>query len=238
MVSTLVAAGLALSAALDSPAPRLRAGEPAAPAPQASASLDDHGVFILSVGGRKIGTERFEIKSSGGTVEAKAEIVLRLEQDGKTIEVRTSPDLRLNSRLEPQTYAWSQTGAQSSSLNVDFRKSPAKCRYRTVTGQEDDREFDLPADVVVLDENVLHHYALVASRMNPSAQGPQTFKAFVPQEAAPGVLTIQELAGGGEKLRHLQVTTELSQIDLWVDEEGRLKRVANAETQFEAVRKK
>jgi hypothetical protein len=215
--------------------------------PQGAASrgVDDRGVFILSLAGRQIGTENFSIRSSRDQIEAKAQIQLRLGQDGNTVELKVFPDLLMNSRFEPLTYSWSQRGAQSSELAIDFRNSPAKCRYHTVTGQEDKRDFDLPRDVVVLDDNVLHHYELVVSRLNLPAGGQQTFKAFVPQEALPGVLTVEEVRGsspgGGEhaeRLRHLRVTTELTRIDLWVDEQHRLQRVSNPETQFEAVRRR
>ncbi len=176
---------------------------------------------------------------------AKAQVQLQVEQDGKSVEVKTFPDLVLNSRFEPLTYSWSQKGNQSSRLEIDFRKSPARCHYHTVTGLEDNRDFDLPSDVVVLDDNVLHHYELVIFRLGRSAGGGrQTLKAFIPQEAVPGVLSIEDLgddppqAGQHKgKLRHLRMTTELTQIDLWVDKQQRLQRVSNPATQFEAVRK-
>ncbi len=158
------------------------------------------------------------------------------------MELKSFPDLVLNSQFQPLTYTWIQKGRQSSQLEVDFRKSPAKCRYRTLMGGEDNRDFDLPRDVVVLDDNVLHQYELIVKRLNPSAGAQQTFKAFIPQEAAPGVLTVDEVEPDSSrtqaKLRHLRVTTELTRIDLWVDEEQRLQRVSIPETQFEAVRKR
>ncbi len=40
------------------------------------------------------------------------------------------------------------------------------------------------------------------------------------------------------KLRHLRVSTELTHIDLWVDERGHLERVSNPEAQFEAIRER
>lgn len=159
------------------------------------------------------------------------------------MEFRAFPNLVLNSQFQPLTYSWSQKGSQTSQLEIDFRSTPAKCRYRTVTGEEDDRDFDLPKNVVVLDDNVLHHYQLVAKRLSLAATGKQSFKAFIPQEALPGDLTVEdvgwesvEIGGHAESLRHLLVTTELARIDLWVDGQQHLQRVAVPAAQLEAVR--
>lgn len=239
LVSTLLASTLVFT-----PSRRNLGGGSATPPPRAAtAKADDRGAFVLSLAGRQVGTESFDIRSSEGKIEARAEIHLRVQQNGKTVELESYPDLLMNSQFQPITYAWTQKGAQSSHLEIDFRTSPAKCRYRTVTGQVDDRDFDLPKDVVILDDNVFHHYQLVVSRLTLPPGGHQTFDAFVPQEALPGVLTVEEVGNGstqnsGEKLRHLRVTTEMTRIDLWVDQQQHLQRVSNPETQFEAVRKK
>ncbi len=207
-------------------------------------SLDDHGVFVLSLAGKPIGTEEFQVISSRDKVEAKAQIRIRLTDRGKTVELTAAPDLVLNDRLEPVTYTWNQKGSQASALSIDFRSSPAKCVYRTVTGSEDRRDFQLSKDVVVLDAaNVIHHYQILLDRYRRTAGGEQSFPAFIPQEAWPTVLTVEDrgaepisLEGRTEHLRHLVVKTEQSPIDLWTDDEGHLWRLFNAETQFEAVR--
>jgi hypothetical protein len=219
-------------------------GGPEARPASTARKLNDHGVFTISLAGQRIGTENFDIRSSDDRIEAKAAIQLRVTQNGKAVELKSFPDLVLSSQFEPLTYTWIQKGSQSSQLEVDFRKSPAKCRYRTLIGGEDNRDFDLPKDVVVLDDNVLHQYELVVNRLTPSGAGPQTFKAFIPQEAVPGVLTVEEIGfdssetNAQPRLRHLRVSTELTRIDLWVDQQRHLQRVAIPATQFEAVRKR
>jgi len=229
----------------------LSAGEPT-PSPGETRSADsplphlaDQGTFLVSAAGRTIGTEKFEIRSSSEKVEAQAEIHLQVQQDGKTINLKTLPRLVLDPQLRPLTYTWSQKGPQSSQLEVDFRPSPATTRYKTVSGEEDNRDFDLPKDVIVLDDNVVHHYQLVISRYRLTAGGKQTFQAFIPQEALPGVLNVEEvgtepttLEGSTVKLRHLVVTTELARIHLWTDDQHRLQRMSIPEAQLEAIRKK
>lgn len=218
-------------------AARSGGGGAACPLPAARPTLDDRGTFILSLAGRPVGTEKFDIRASQGKIEARAEIELRLEQDGKTVALQASSALIMTSEFQPITYNWSQKGAPSSELSVDFRASPARCHYRAATGQEDNRDFTLPKDVVVLDSNVVHHFQLVVDRLQPPGAGPQTFKAFVPQEALPGDLKVEDVPDTS-KLRHLRLSTELTHIDLWVDAGGRLERVSNPEAQFEAVRQR
>ena len=208
-----------------------------------ASSVDDRGTFVLSVGGRKIGMERFEIRLTHDKIEAQAEIQLREEQDGKALNFESSSKLVLDKQFQPLTYSWSQKGSAHSNLEVDFRVSPAKTRYRTVTGKEDLRDFDLPKDVIVLDDNVIHQYELVVDRYGLTAGGKQVFRAFIPQEALPGVLTVEEtgteavdILGRHEVLRHVTVSTELAQIDLWVDARGNLQRISIPATQFEALR--
>lgn len=210
-----------------------------------SVKLSDRGVFLLSVAERTIGSESFEIRASAGKVEAQAEIHLRVEQNGKTIDLKTFPNLILDAQLHPLTYSWSQKGPQSSQLEVDFRSSPAKTRYKTVTGEEDRRDFELPKDVVVLDDNVVHHYQLVVDRYQLTPGGKQTFQAFIPQEALPGMLNVEDagmeavtVQGSAVRLRHLVVTTENARINLWIDDQQRLQRVSIPEARLEALRKK
>lgn len=209
-------------------------------------NLNDHGVFQIMLAGRNVGTEKFEIRSSADKVEAQAEINLQVQQEGKTIALKTSPKLVLDTHLIPLTYTWSQKGTPSSQLGVDFRSSPAKTHYKTIKGEEDKRDFDLPKDVVVLDDNVVHHYQLLAERYDLTAGGKQTFQAFVPQEALPGVLTVEDAGpepataegSAPADLRHLVVITELARIDLWIDERQHLQRMAIPDMQLEAIRKK
>lgn len=211
--------------------------------PKAPTAIRDHGVFILQVAGRRIGTENFEIRSRGDQVEARAETQIHVTQNGKTFDFKTFPDLILNAALEPIAYTWSQKGSQSSRISINFAKSPVRVRYHTVNGRQDVRTFALPRSVVILDDNVIDQYELVAERYLRTPGGKQTFQAFTPQEALPGVITVSSL--GAESLQinghkqicqHLALSTSLAQIDLWVDKQGQLLRMERASTQFIAFR--
>jgi hypothetical protein len=208
-------------------------------------NVDDEGVFLISLAGRPVGSESFKIHSSSGKVEARGEIRFRIEQNGKTVGVQSFPDLVMDSQLRPVTYTWSQKGSQSSRLEADFRGKLARVRYMTVNGNEDDRDFELPPDVVVLDDNVVHHYQLITARYLAMGGGKQTFRVFVPQEALPSLLTVEDVgdaagttAGATAKLRHLQITTDVTHVDLWLDAQQHLERVSVPATQLEALRKR
>ncbi|MBI1941360.1 MAG: hypothetical protein HYS33_07635 [Acidobacteria bacterium] len=215
-----------------------------APSPPAAGAKDE-GTFIIYLGGRQIGTEKFSIRTARNKVIAEAQIEMRVERDGKSYQFKTSPKLVLNANLEPETYAWNQKGSESSRLEVDFRASPARVRYHTVGGDADLRDFELPRGVIVLDDNVVHHYQLVVERFQLAAGKNQSFPAFIPQEALPGVLNVDDLGiekieseGGARDLQHLVVSTELARIDLWVDKDHRLQHVSIPGATLEAVRKK
>jgi hypothetical protein len=207
--------------------------------------VDDEGVFVISLAGRPVGTERFKIHSSPGKVEAQGEINLHIEQNGKAVGVQSFPDLILDPQLRPVNYTWNQKGSQSSRLEVDFSGKLARVRYKTISGNEDNREFALPPDVVVLDDNVVHHYQLIIARYQAMGAGKQTFPVFVPQEALPSLLTVEDMGnaataidGVTANLRHLVITTDVTHIDLWVDDQQRLERVSVPEAQLEAIRKR
>jgi len=222
-----------------------RPGRAIPPGSSPAGSIEDHGVFVVSMGGQPVGTETFDIRSTGDRVEAEAKIELRIERDGKVEEFKTFPKLVLDAAFQPLTYSWSQKGPQSSQLEVDFRSSPAQARYRTIAGEDDRRDFELPKDVVVLDVNVVHHYQLAVYRYRRTDGGKQTFQVFVPQEAMPGPLEVEDIGQESvkinarlETLQHLVISAELVRIDLWVDDQQRLQRMSIPAAQLEAVRKK
>ncbi len=210
-----------------------------------SGKIVDQGVFTLSLAGRTVGTENFEIRSFSDKLEARAQIQLHLEQDGKIYDVLDSSDLTLDRELNPLTYSWTQKSSPAYRLSIDFRSSPARIVGKPEHAPEDRRDIALARDIIVLDDNVIHHFQFIVDRYARTPGGKQTFKAFVPQEALPGELTVED--AGNEavsrddttaNLRHLVVTSELARIDLWVDRHDHLQRVAIPDKQFEAIRAK
>jgi hypothetical protein len=214
-----------------------------AASPAGPATLSDHGTFEISMAGERIGAETFQIVPSGDRVIANAEIELHTQTGGKAVVFHIIPKLVLDSQLHPLSYTWDQKGAGNSRFEINFTTAPVKARYHTVSGKDDNRDFLLPKDVVVLDDNVLSQYEILLARYDRTSRGPQVFKAFIPQEALPGQLKIVEngtedvtINGKSERLHHFVVTTDLARIDLWADTQGRVQRVAVPAVRFNAVR--
>jgi hypothetical protein len=221
----------------------ISAGAQEAASAVAPNDIPDQGTFVLSRAGKQYGSEKFSIQSAGGKVTAEGETQLREEGGAHSPELTTFSKLVLDSKLHPQLYTWSTKGSKRYNLLVDFTGPLAKAQLHQPEGKDDIREFQLSKDVVVLDNNVIHHYQLLVDRYNLTPGGKQTFKAFIPQAAIPGELTVQDagldnpkLAGSDQALRHLVVTTDNAEIDLWVDTQGRLQRLYWSAPQLEALR--
>ncbi|HUZ45926.1 MAG TPA: hypothetical protein VMW54_04750 [Terriglobia bacterium] len=217
----------------------------AAAAGTAASGLSDSGTFRISVAGKEIGTERFRILPSGNNIIAKADIEFQTQKAGKLLELQSFPELLLDSRLRPLSYTWAQKGAQNSKLRIDFTTAPVKAQYHTVNGKNDERDFALPADVVVLDDNALDQYEILVALYDKTSGGQQTFNAFIPQEALPGQVQVVatgneqvRIGGESESLRHFVVATDLARIDLWTDPQGHLERVSVPAMRFNAIRQK
>lgn len=221
------------------------AGQNPAPEP-AAITLDDQGTYSILFNGEPIGTERFKIHSSADKIEADGEIEIKVKQSGQPLDLKSSPRLVLNQQWYPLAYVVNQRGTPEFHLEVDFRNSPAKSRLRLSGAKEDDkRDFALSKDVVILDDNVVHHYQLLIDRFMVKSEKQQSFQAYIPQEATPGDLSVQDVgseevdfAGRHETFRHLLVSTEIARIDLWIDAQNHLQRLLNPAARLEAIRTK
>lgn len=188
-----------------------------------------------------MGTENFEIHSHGGGVGAHANASL----DVSGTHFETSSNLDLGPDLNPLVYRWSQTAPQKSSLQISFSRSGASARYNTVRGRRDIRQFQLPPDSLILDDNSVYQYELAVLRYDHASGGTQTFRALIPQEAIPGAVTMQstgiekvQVGGKQESCRHLVITTDLARIDLWVNSEDQLEKMEIAASGLVAVRRR
>jgi hypothetical protein len=207
--------------------------------------LNDRGTFEIFAAGASLGTETFEIRARANQIEAHGDVHLQVVRDGKKIELHTNSSLLLDDQIDPLSYTWNQKGAQSSQLSIDFRTQPAAARYKTVNGQEDRRDFNLDKDVVILDDNTNHHYQLAVARYDQARGGTQAFRAFIPQEATPGIITLKLVGpdtvtvdGAKLTLQRYLLTAQLAQISLWVDNQGHLQMVTAPDAQYQAIRKK
>ena len=97
---------------------------------------------------------------------------------------------------------------------------------------------------VVLDTNVFHHYIIVARLFDFRTDKSQSIEVVIPQELDGGILKVREIglervSTGGKKrdLHHLRVDSGLLQIDLWVDDQQTLYKIALPAKKIEVIRK-
>jgi hypothetical protein len=88
---------------------------------------------------------------------------------------------------------------------------------------------------VLLDENVFHHFVFLARLFDfSSKERSQSFEVVIPQELDNGTIKVSDagkekvaLKGKKEKeLHHLKLDSGLVQIDLWIDDQKIVHKIA------------
>lgn len=158
-----------------------------------------------------------------------------------TFLIRSS--LSFNDLFEPETYEVVQdAGPNRMRANVRFLPDRSQVTYHSDDGT-DQRKIELKKDVTVLDDNVFHHYLILSKRYDFSQGGIQEFSAFVPQQFLAGGIRIsdvgrEEIEIGGQThwLRRLLIDTGELKVNLWLDKDDRLKKLAIPDSEVEAIR--
>ncbi len=192
----------------------------------------DRGVFHINSNGREIGLERFEIAPSPEGVRATGELQISVEGVGRMNE---SSVLVLRRGLEPTSYERHQKSPKRASATVVFGPEKAAAQYRRPEGDTQDMEFFVPKNVVVLDTNFFHHYTFLVRQYDFVKGGPQHMNVLVPQEASPGMIRL-EYTGMDQSLRKLVAHTDELQIEIWVDEAGRVMKLVVPAAKVEVIR--
>ena len=97
---------------------------------------------------------------------------------------------------------------------------------------------------IVLDTNVFHHFVFIARLFDfNSKEKSQSMEVVIPQELENGLLKISEIAveklsirGKKRELHHLRADSGQVQIDLWVDDQHILYKIALPVKGIEVVR--
>lgn len=215
-------------------------GSEAGPAAAQTGPNTESGVFLIRSGDRRIGTERFLIRRVSSGWEAQGELQLDLPGGARTSETSF---LRTDGKWKPTSYERQQQSPKKGNLTVEFRAVETKLLSKTDTGTQE-QIFYLPDhDLVVLDTNFFHQYALLLRQYDASRSGPQNFSVFVPQEATPAMINLTRI--GKENLRindvpleldHFQAATEDIKIEIWATEEGEIQRLEIPQARLEIVR--
>lgn len=193
----------------------------------------------ILVNGQPIGQERYRITRTATEIEARGEVELEVEGQ----KIRQTSRLLLGADLSPRSYEWRMETPRTAWVKVEFAGAVATLRYPLPEGKEDQQVFEFATPrVALLDNNIFHHYLLLAEFYDYKAGGVQTVKVFVPQAVQPGEARLElrgvetlEVEGRPQPVRQLVITTEDNEVLLWLTESGRFVRLRAPQTNAEVV---
>jgi len=219
----------------------------------AAAWTDEKGKFRVVVEGQAVANEEFEISRSGNEWVARAKVEISKAGGGPA---KLQGKLRLAADGAPLAYEyeWSPAGGKKASATVVFQGGTARLESRKEGGEPLIQEFLFEASagagtesaggnvrprVAILDNNLYHHYILLARLYGWEKKGAQTFRVLIPQEQIPGAITV-EWAGpqeiGVARFDLLRVRSTDLEIELYFDANHRLVRLAVPSSKVEVVR--
>jgi hypothetical protein len=196
--------------------------------------LQDQGRFRILLHGQPVGTEEFRIEPSGAGWLASAQLELRLPDQPVQ---RARAELTLDATGQPLAYHWQQLQPDRRALEVAFHGSTARLTLHPASGPAAVEEFTLVGRRIVLDNNLYHHFALLARLYDWQLGGPQTFTVLIPQDLTPGTVRVEPQPGAqrGQRLR-LRVASPDLTVELELDASHRLLRLSVPEAGAEVVR--
>lgn len=205
-----------------------------------SAGRTEHGVFRVYAGGKAVGAETFEISRTPEGTDAHADIHLSIE--GQT--VRQTARLSLGPAGLPRSYEWNEESPKKMYARVRFQEGKAIIEFPLETGTMDQREFFFTSpDVVVLDNNVFHHFIFLLQHYDYAKGGRQPVHILIPQEVTPGIVYLEshgqeevQVGNSRRKLERIAVVSEDNEISAWVDEQKRVVKIGVPQTGVEVVR--
>ena len=201
------------------------AARPAAiPAGNPSIFSADKGKFRVMIGGQQVGSEEFEISSSGDAWIERSSMTAHTP-DG---DIKASGQLRLAADGSPLRYDWSAEAQKKATGFVDFSGPVAKCSGDFGGRAPMRKDFTFTSQhVAVLDNNLYYQYAVLARLYDWQAGGKQTFPVLIPQDMVPGSISVEPLGeqSGGGKYETLRASTPDLEIQLVLDNAHRLIRL-------------
>lgn len=206
---------------------------------------EDKGTFRILVNGQPAGTEEFQIAPAGGGTKewtARGSTQIRVPGGASGEPNQTTAQVRARLVLAPDgvplRYEWSTQGSKKASAVVEFQGGTAKMSLQLEGAQPFVQELSFGSPrVLILDNNLYHHYAILARLYDWNAKDAQTFPVLIPQDLTPGTVTVEALGpvpspapepalSGAEGLEQLRVRTSDLDVNLYLDSGRRLVRLA------------
>lgn len=203
------------------------------------AAQSQQGKLQIFQQGKLIGTESYQINTTGTEVEAQGETELKVGDQ----QVSQSCTLLLNGDLSPRRYEWKLQKPWENRLRIEFQGPQARITFLRPDGKEEEQIYDFETErVAVLDVNVFHHFLLLTRLYDFERGGAQSIPVFIPQAVQPGVVTVElegvdrmTVAGKEEPVRRLSIATEDNNLLLWVSEAGGFVRLEVPQAKVEVL---
>ena len=198
--------------------------------------IADEGSFTISVNGRTIGRENFRITAAtrGDVTEyvARADVTYG--------DRKLSPDLRTG----PQGGAVEYTiRTRSGATNEEWRGAVTRGRLNaTITNGRGTaaREYMVPQDALILDDDIIHHHWFLALRSRDGSMAVVTPRGSnIKSNVTMSTVGEETLQIGSHNVAaiHLRATSTDGDVhDVWVDKSGRLLKLAIPSKGLVAVR--
>ena len=187
----------------------------------------DKGKLKILLDGQPIGTEEFEIAVTGTKWTARGTTELKVSQGASA---RVSGTLVLQPNGAPVSYEWTSQNDKKNGASIRFENGVAKMTLQLQGAKqpfEQDLTFGSPL-ISVLDNNLYHHYAILARLYDWSKRGAQSFPVLIPQELTPGTISVEASGtqgANGKSYEGLRVSTSDLEVLLSVDKDHRLMRL-------------
>ncbi len=205
-------------------------------------SAREEGQFDIFVDGKEIGHEKFTIITSADSISSNSTLNFR-NLGPKQQNVRLETQLNMDGQYVPKAYKLqSDVDGQKGTITGTFVPNEARFEYQ---GSGDPKLRGLPVGdrYLILDTNVFHHFTFIARQFNFGSGKSQSYEAVIPQELDSGIVKVSEVGleiipvkGKKRELHHLRADTGLFVIDLWVDDNRILYKIALPLKKIEVVR--
>jgi hypothetical protein len=205
-----------------------------ASAASAQTVLIDQGSFRLSLGGREIGRDSFNIRRTGSGDDARILAQGWLELDGR----RVSSVVETTGRYGFTRYQATVSGAETAEIMVGVSGRRLELTVKSPAGEQT-REARARDGAVLLDENIVHQYYFVGVLAREGASIP----VIVPRHNDQGAVDVQSvtpesLTIDGQQVDAMRLLLSAAGVErrLWVDPQGRVLRLEVPSTGFVAER--
>jgi hypothetical protein len=203
----------------------------------------EEGEFRIRITGQEIGSEKFVVAAAGETVSSTSILEFRNPTDRKRVQMESR--LEMNARFVPTNYQLkSDVDGRKGTIVGEFSPNQAIFQYGEPTGPPRKAGVLVGKEFTLLDTNIFHHFIFLARLFEFDSKEPvQKFEVVIPQETDSGILSIrqagrEQIQVHGKKIdaRRLQVDSGALVMQLWVDNQHILYKIAVPSKDLEVVR--